>query len=114
METVEEREGGLSKRFDFLQGLLVSGPIPVLHQVRLMKGRPFYHKTESSRGKSSREKRKTLDIDQAHLIPVIGMEMRRVVVVPEHLDGNPKESGNLRHGSVRVSNSEKCPQDSFQ
>lgn len=63
-----------------------------------MKRRPLDHKTRDARRQPSRKNCQSADIDQRKVAAVFRMEVRRVVIVKEHLDDDPEETADLRHG----------------
>ena len=87
--------------------LMALSPVPVIKKFFLIDAGPFHHQTNSSRGQPACEDGQVVDIDQCFVLAVIGVKMRRAVVVKKHLDHDTEKSANFRHQRARVSGSGK-------
>ena len=63
-----------------------------------MEGRPLDHESHRARWQPTGEDGQVADIDQSKGVAVLRMEVRRVVIVEEHLDDDVEETADLRHG----------------
>jgi hypothetical protein len=83
----------LSQRFDSNQRLLPLSVVPILQQLSLMERRPLNDQAERSWGKVSSEYGERRDVNQHFLVSIKSVEMRRIVIIPEHPDHDPEEPG---------------------
>jgi len=79
-----------------------------------MEGRPLNHESRHARGQPAGEDGQVADIDQSKVAGVLGMEVRGIVIVEEHLDDDAKEAADLRHGRARAAGRDRglpasCP-----
>jgi len=65
------------------QFLLSPCPTPVSEQFLLVDRRPFDHESYHSRRQSTGEDGQVANVDQSNVPAVLGMEMRRVVIIKE-------------------------------
>jgi hypothetical protein len=87
----------LFQRLNALYRLSVVQPAPVLHQLALMKRRPFEYHRRSTIREGALENRDRLDSDLSFAPGIIGMDMRRIVVVEIHSNHDAKEAADLGH-----------------
>ena len=66
-----------------------------------MEGRPLDYESHRARWQPTGEDGQVADIDQSKGAAVLRMEVRRVVIVEEHLDDDAEEPADLRHGLAR-------------
>jgi len=97
-----------------VQFLLCPRPIPVSEEFLLMEGRPFNHESYHARRQPAGEDGEVADIKQRKVAAVFRMEVRRIVIVEEHLDDDAEEPADLRHGRARAAGRERrlpasCP-----
>ena len=69
-----------------MQFLLCPCPLPVGEKFMLMERRPLDHESHRARRQPTGEDGQVADIDQGKVAAVLGVEVRRVVIVKEHLD----------------------------
>jgi hypothetical protein len=60
-------------------------------------GCPFHGQSQGSRGKTPIYHRQGSYFDDSRVISILCVEMRRVMVVPEHLDDDSVKSTDFRH-----------------
>lgn len=99
----------LLKWFDSLQRPLGLRSLPVLNEFRLVKRGPLDDEAHRPWRESPGEHRKPLNVNQRHIVPILGMKMRRIVVVEKHLDHDAEEAADFRHGLVRVAGRGRLP-----
>jgi len=79
---------------------VVLSAFPIGQKFGLMKRGPFDDQSKCPCWQMAGKHAQGLDFDQHFLFSVTGVEMRRIVLVKEHLDHNPEEASDLRHGRV--------------
>ncbi len=67
-----------------------------------MESRPLNYESYRTRRQVAGEDGQVANIDQRKIAAVLGMEVRRIVIVEEHLDDDAEEPADLRHGWVRA------------
>jgi len=69
-------------------------------ELLLMKCCPLNHESHHARRQAPGEDGQVADIDQGKVTAVLRMEVRRIVIVEEHLDDNAEEPADFRHGQA--------------
>ena len=87
----------LVKWLDLLERFLAGGSLPILQQFLLVERGPLDDKSECSGRKSTGKERQSIHVNECLLASVESMEVRRIVVIPVHLDHNAKKPGYFRH-----------------
>ena len=78
---------------------MLSRPAPILFQLLLMHCGPLGHQTERSPGNASGEHPDWIDPNDRNVTTIVGMKMRRLMIVVVHRNDDPIEARNLRHAS---------------
>src|SRR5262245_6100549 len=81
----------LSERWNPRQRLTGRGGVPVGGQLFDMERRPLEHERESARWESADEDAERRDRDLDLIVPVVRMEVRRLVIAPVHPDCDTEE-----------------------
>lgn len=87
----------LFERSDSLERLLGAGPFPVSEELLLVQGRPLDHEAAHARRQATGKRREIADIDQCKIVAVLRVEVRRIVILEEHLDADAEEPADFRH-----------------
>jgi len=75
--------------------------VPGFHELVLAKRSPFNDETRSARGKATGEQRQCLDGEKRLVGTVVGVKVRRIVVVEEHSYDDAVEPAQLGHLRLR-------------
>lgn len=62
-----------------------------------MQRSPFCHHPQSATRKSTAENGQGIDVNEYLVFTVLGVEVRRIVIVVEDLDDDPVKAADLRH-----------------
>jgi hypothetical protein len=73
------------------------GPAPILFELFAMKHRPLAEELEGSARANLTGDQVSLEIERAPLTRVLGMKVRRRVVVVKHSNQDAEEGGNCGH-----------------
>lgn len=87
----------LLKRLDGEQGLRHLGPLPVRDELAPAEARPFADQTLGHAGQRAVNDGPVLDAHLGFVPAVDGVEVRRIVVPPLHVDHDAVELGQPRH-----------------
>lgn len=75
--------------------------LPVVEEFLLVECRPLDDKARCTRRETTGEDGQVANIDQSDVPGILRMEMWGIMMVEEHLDDDPKEAADLRHGRSR-------------
>ena len=87
----------LLKRFDRSEWLRNLGALPVRQQFVAVKVQPLVDEAPSRPGEVATKERSVIDAHQCLVLAVDGVEVRRSMVLPVHVDHDPVELAEPRH-----------------
>jgi hypothetical protein len=88
------------ERFNLAKCFLRLSSDPVRHKLLLVQSSPFNNQAQYSRRQPTGEKRQVSYLDQSFFLPVLGMKVRRGVLLKKHFDHNAEKTADLRRESA--------------